>query len=160
MIKRLLLSVLTLLVVSGLTFLLFFAVLRSPAEMMCGEGKSCNAAKIELITRRLHLDEPIPQQYAGYMRGIVAGREIGNRHCDAPCLGFSFHYDEPVTALIARRLPVTVSIVLGATVVQLVGGVTIGMISALRRGTAFDKVAVGVSLTGASMQLYFLGYLM
>jgi peptide/nickel transport system permease protein len=44
--------------------------------------------------------------------------------------------------------------------VQLLGGVTIGMISALRRGTVFDRAAVGTSLVGASMQIYFLGYLL
>jgi peptide/nickel transport system permease protein len=158
--RRLLLSALTLFAVSVLTFLLFFAVPRSPAEMMCGEGKSCSAAKIELITRRLHLDDPIQRQYADYMLGIVAGRDVGDRHCAAPCLGFSFHYDQPVTEIISRRLPVTVSIVVGATAVQLLGGITIGMISALRRGTLFDRVAVGTSLAGASMQIYFLGYLL
>jgi peptide/nickel transport system permease protein len=164
LLKRVLISVLTLFVISVLTFLLFFAVPANPAEMMCGDAKSCSAEKIALIEKRLELDKPITTQYADYMKGLVLGRTFGSgadrRECPAPCLGFSFHYDDPVTDILGRTLPVTISVVIGATLVQLLGGVTIGMISALRRGTIFDKFAVGTSLVGASMQIFFLGYLL
>jgi peptide/nickel transport system permease protein len=164
LLKRILISVVTLFVISVLTFLLFFAVPANPAEMMCGDGKSCSAEKIALIEKRLELDKPITTQYADYMKGLVLGRTFGSgpdrRACPAPCLGFSFHYNDPVTDILGRTLPVTISVVIGATLVQLLGGVTIGMISALRRGTVFDKLAVGTSLVGASMQIFFLGYLL
>ena len=71
----------------------------------------------------------------------------------APCLGYSFRNDEPVTAIVGRTLPVTLSIVFGAAVVWLVIGVSIGMISALRRGTVFDRSRWGTSLVGASMPI-------
>jgi peptide/nickel transport system permease protein len=164
-VKRVLLAVLTLFVISVVTFLLFFAVPTNAAEVMCGEAKACDAAKIAQIERRLGLDQPIQDQYANYMKGIFVGRTYGAGapdalRCDAPCLGYSFFYNDPVRDVLARTLPVTVSIVLGALAVQLVGGVTIGMISALRQGTVFDRLAVGTSLVGASMQIYFLGYLL
>jgi peptide/nickel transport system permease protein len=164
LVKRVLISVLTLLVISVVTFLLFFAVPANPAEMMCGEAKACSSDRIAAIEQRLGLNQPITTQYAEYIKGIFVGRTFGTgadrRSCPAPCLGFSFRYEDPVTDILGRTLPVTVSVVLGATVVQLLGGVSIGMVSALRRGTVFDRIAVGTSLLGASMQIFFLGYLL
>lgn len=158
-IKRVLLAVLTMFAVSVLTFLLFFAVPTSPAYVMC--GKQCDAHAIAQTEKRLGLDQPMATQYGQFMKGVVAGRTYGTGElavkCDAPCLGFSFRTNEPVTSIIKRTLPITVSIILGATVMQLVAGVGLGMISALRKGTMFDKAAVGTSLFGASMQIYFFG---
>ena len=163
-VKRVLLAVLTMFVISVITFLLFFAVPSNPAEVMCGNGKSCSQDRIEMLEERFGLNDPIPQQYTEYMKGIFVGREIGDEHdprlCTAPCLGYSFRYDDEVTDIIGQALPVTLSIVVGAITVQVLFGVTIGMVSALRRGTIFDRLAVGVSLVGASMQVYFLGYVL
>ncbi len=94
------------------------------------------------------------------MKGIFAGRDLGSAQggdCPAPCLGYSYVNGEPVTDTFARVLPVTISIVLPAAVLWLGLGVGLGLLSALRRGTIFDRLAIGVSLTGASMQLYFVG---
>ncbi|MGA8116105.1 MAG: ABC transporter permease [Actinocatenispora sp.] len=159
LIKRILLAVLTMFAVSVLTFVLFFMVPTSPAYVMC--GKQCDKHSIAQTNKRLGLDKPKTTQYALFMKGIVTGRTYGTGdlaiRCDAPCLGFSFRTNEPVTDILKRTLPATVSIVVGATIIQLVLGVGLGMLSALRRGTLFDKTSVGVSLVGASMQIYFFG---
>ncbi len=159
LIRRVLLALLTMFAVSMLTFALFFMVPTSPAYVMC--GKQCDANSIKQTEQRLGLDQPKAVQYGQFMKGIVAGRTYGTGdlavRCDAPCLGFSFRTNEPVTAIIKRTLPVTISVVVGALLIQLILGVGLGMISALRRGTAFDKAAVGTSLVGASMQIYFFG---
>jgi peptide/nickel transport system permease protein len=164
LLKKALLAVSTLLAVSVITFGLFFVVPNNPAELMCGNGKTCSADRIAMIERRMGLDAPVTQQYADMMKGLVLGRTFGEggaaRDCPAPCLGFSFRNDEPVTRLVARTLPVTLSIVFGAAVVWLLVGVSIGMVSALRRGTAFDKLAVGTSLVGASMPILLFGPLL
>lgn len=164
LVKKALLAVSTLIAISVLTFALFFAVPHNPAELMCGNQRQCSTEKIELIEHRMGLDEPAAQQYARFMKGIFVGRTYGEgataRDCPAPCLGFSFRNDEPVTAIVARTLPVTLSIVFGAAVVWLLLGVSVGMVSALRRGTIFDKIAVGTSLVGASMPIFFFGYLL
>ncbi|MGE5827433.1 MAG: ABC transporter permease, partial [Micromonosporaceae bacterium] len=65
-----------------------------------------------------------------------------------------------VLTVLGRAAPVTVSIVLGAAVIYLLVGVSLGMVSAIRRGTIFDRTAVGFSLTFASMQIFFLGLLL
>lgn len=159
LIKRVLLAVLTMFAVSIVTFLLFFAVPASPAQVMC--GKQCDAHSIHQTEQRLGLTDPLPVQYGKFMKGIVAGRTYGTGElalkCPAPCLGYSFRTGEPVTNIIKRTVPVTVSIVVGALVIQVLLGIGLGMVSALRKGTTFDKAAVGTSLVGASMQIYFLG---
>ena len=158
-IRRLLLAVTTLFAISIITFLLFFAVPSSPATVMC--GKNCDAQAVAQVEHRLGLDEPLINQYATFIKGIFVGRTIGEgdfvRECPAPCLGYSFVTDEPVTDIIKRTVPVTVSIVFGAAVLWLTIGVSLGMASALKRGTIFDRLAIGTSLVGASLQVYFFG---
>ena len=157
-VKRLLSAVLTLFAVSVLSFLMFFALPKDPVNGMC--PKNCNAERLERVRQELGLRDPLHTQYLGYMKGIFVGRDLGSAQggrCDAPCLGYSYVNSEAVTDTMARVLPVTLSIVIPAAILWLVLGVGLGMISALRRGTLLDKVAIGVSLTGASLQLYFVG---
>lgn len=158
-IRRVLLAVVTLFAISVITFLLFFAVPSSPANVMC--GKNCTPTQIAQVERRLGIDRPLTEQYGNFIKGIFAGRTYGDgdfqRECPAPCLGYSFRNDELVTDTLKRTLPVTVSIVVGAAVLWLTIGVTLGMTSALKRGTIFDRLAIGASLVGASLQVYFFG---
>jgi peptide/nickel transport system permease protein len=158
-IRRLLLAVTTLFAISIITFLLFFAVPSSPAQVMC--GKNCSPEQVAATEHRLGIDRPLTVQYGVFIKGIFVGRTIGSgdfvRQCPAPCLGYSFRTDEPVTDVLKRTVPVTMSIVVGAAVMWLLIGVTLGMTSALRRGTLFDRVAIGLSLVGASLQVYFFG---
>jgi peptide/nickel transport system permease protein len=161
-VRRLLLSVLTLFAISLVTFGLFFAVPSSPAKVMC--GKDCSPERIAAVEQRLGLREPKVTQYVKYVKGAFVGRTYGEGdfkiECPAPCLGFSFRNNQPVTEIIKQRAPVTFSIVFGAAVMWLLIGVSLGMISALRRGTLFDKLSIGVTLAGASMQVYFFGLIL
>ncbi|MFI6270258.1 ABC transporter permease [Micromonospora zamorensis] len=158
LIKRLFSATLTLFAVSVLTFLMFFALPRDPVSSIC--SKNCNPERLERVRDDLGLNDPLVSQYAGYMKGIVTGRDLGSAQggrCDAPCLGWSYVTNEAVSDTIARVLPVTLSIVIPAAILWLLLGVGLGMVSALRRGTWLDRAAIGFSLTGASLQLYFVG---
>ncbi|HEX6498434.1 MAG TPA: ABC transporter permease [Micromonosporaceae bacterium] len=158
LIRRVLLAVLTLFAVSVLTFMMFFALPRDPVTAMC--PKNCNAERLEKVRKELGLSDPKTTQYANYMKGIFVGRNLGEAQggrCPAPCLGYSYVNGEDVTTTFARVLPVTLSIVIPAAVLWLGLGIGLGMLSALRRGTVFDRLAIGFSLTGASLQLYFVG---
>ncbi|MCX4470116.1 ABC transporter permease [Micromonospora sp. NBC_01655] len=158
LVKRLLSAVLTLFAVSVFSFLMFFALPRDPVTGMC--PKNCNPERLERVRQELGLRDPLITQYAGYMKGIVTGRDLGSAQggrCDAPCLGWSYVTNEAVSDTIARVLPVTLSIVIPAAILWLLLGVGLGMVSALRRGTWLDRLAIGFSLTGASLQLYFVG---
>ncbi|HCT81041.1 MAG TPA: ABC transporter permease [Micromonosporaceae bacterium] len=156
-IKRLLVALLTLAAVDVITFGIFFAVPSSPAQVMC--SKDCSAERLARVNAALGLDKPKLTQFVEFNKGLVLGRDIeaggSTSECPAPCLGYSFRTSEAVTKILARGLPVTVSIVLGAFVLWIIAGVGLGIFSALRRGTFADKVAIGVALIGASMPVYF-----
>jgi peptide/nickel transport system permease protein len=158
-VKRAMLAVLTLVAVSVFTFWLFFAIPIDPAALQC--GKQCNPAQLAQIRNNLGLDRPVPELYVEYMRGIFMGRTIGHgetaQPCPRPCLGFSFRTNELVLPMLQRALPKTLSIVAGGAFFWILGGVTLGVISALRRGSWIDKTAIAISLTGASSQVYFIG---
>ncbi|MEU0152762.1 MULTISPECIES: ABC transporter permease [Micromonospora] len=161
LLKRLLLAVSVLLAVSIVSFLMFFALPRDPVTGMC--PKNCNAERLERVRTELGLNDPKPTQYANYMKGIFVGRDLGSAQggeCEAPCLGYSYVNSEAVSDTFARVLPVTLNIVLPAAVLWLALGVGLGMISALRRGSLLDRVSIGLTLTFASLQLYFVGALL
>ncbi|MFE9954374.1 ABC transporter permease [Micromonospora sp. NPDC005299] len=158
LLKRLLLAVSVLLAVSIVSFLMFFALPRDPVTGMC--PKNCNAERLERVRTELGLNDPKPTQYANYMKGIFVGRDLGSAQggkCEAPCLGYSYVNSEAVKDTFARVLPVTLNIVFPAAVLWLALGVGLGMISALRRGSLLDRVSIGLTLTFASLQLYFVG---
>jgi peptide/nickel transport system permease protein len=161
-IRRGALAILTLFAVSVLTFLMFFAVPASPAELQC--GKDCRPAQVAEIKHSLGLDKPLTTQYGAYMKGIFVGRTIGTgdtaRECAAPCLGYSFRTSSTVSSIIAGAAPITVSIVAGGAALWGLLGVGLGFLSALRRGTWVDRAAISFSLAGASLQVYFVGLLL
>jgi peptide/nickel transport system permease protein len=158
-VRRLIGLVVLLLILSVITFGLFYMLPASPAAMSCGQ--KCRPEQIKRIERRWGLDKPIYVQYAQMMRGIVAGRDVGtdaaSRHCAAPCLGYSFQLDEPVTTLMVQRAPATFWLVMIGAVIWVVGGVSVGLLSALRRGSLWDRTAMAVALAGRSMPGFFIG---
>jgi peptide/nickel transport system permease protein len=159
LIKRVLSAVSTLVAISIVTFLLFFAVPSSPAYVQC--GKNCSPARIAQVEKTMGIDQPLVEQYGNFVKGVFVGRTFNDngviRECGAPCLGYSFRGREPVTDLIMRSLPVTLSIVIGAFVIFITVGVSLGFISALKKGTALDRASIATSLTFASTQSYTLG---
>ncbi|MFC0599708.1 ABC transporter permease [Streptomyces palmae] len=155
LVRRSLGAMVIILLISAITFFLFFAVPSEPAQLAC--GKNCDPDAIRIINHNLGLDDPVPVQYWHYLVGIFAGRDFDIGHCSAPCLGYSFRNDQPVWETILDRYPTTLSLAVGGTVVFLVVGVSIGMIAAARRGTFADKFLSSLSLVGNSMQIYFVG---
>jgi peptide/nickel transport system permease protein len=122
--------------------------------------KNCDPARLERIRAEWGLTDPVAVQYARYVRGVVAGRDLGRAQggrCPAPCLGYSYVNAEPVRAAIGRALPVTMSIVLPAAVLWLALGIGLGVAAAARQGSPLDRVIAGFSLAGLAMPLYLLG---
>ena len=162
LVRRIAIALLTLVTVSVITFWLFFAVPVDPAALQC--GKQCTEAQLSQIRTGLGLDRPTHTLYFEYMKGLFAGRTIGRgefaRECPAPCLGYSFRTGEPVLAMVERAVPVSFSLVIGAAFIWIGGGVALGVLSALKRGTWLDRTAIGISLFGASTQIYFVGLIL
>lgn len=161
-IRRILTSVVILGVVSFVTFLLFFAVPGDPARLSC--GKTCTPERLADIRHSLGIDRPVLAQYVDYMQGIFAGRDFTEAgevlHCDAPCFGYSFVNSQPVWETLVDRFPATLSLAVGAAVLFLALGLGLGALAALRAGSTLDRVAVAAAVTGASVQIFFLGPLL
>jgi peptide/nickel transport system permease protein len=100
-------------------------------------------------------------QYWDWLKGIFVGREVNNGstidHCPAPCLGYSFKTSQPVLPQIQARFPVTLSLAVGAAFIWVIMGVTIGVISALKRGSLFDRAAMTLALAGVSLPIFWTG---
>ncbi|MER5790983.1 ABC transporter permease [Streptomyces sp. NPDC001980] len=158
LVRRILGALIILLIISAVTFWLFYAIPRDPATMSC--GKNCTPDMLAQIRKNLGIDHPVPVQYWEWLKGVFVGRDyVGFGHCDAPCLGYSFANREPVLGTIMDRLPLTLSLAFGSAVVFLVFGVGAGMLAAVKQGKWQDKLASSASLLGSSLQIYFVGYL-
>jgi len=154
--RRSLWVVALLFIISIVTFGIFYILPADPAALSA--GKTSSTEEIELIRTKLGLDKPIYVQYGTFVKGIFVGRTIGENECGAPCLGYSFKNEQPVFETILDRLPVTFSIAVGAAVLWLLMGVTVGIISALKKGTFVDRAAMTGALAGVSLPLIFTGY--
>jgi peptide/nickel transport system permease protein len=141
-------------------FFLFNLLPGDPARLTC--GKACTPQIIEDNRHRLGLDEPPLTQYVKFVSGIFAGRTFSPDSpspivCDAPCLGYSFNRHELVTSLIARSAPVTFWLAIGAFILWLTAGISLGIFAALRRGRWPDRLVMGISLIGYSLPSFFIG---
>ena len=80
--------------------------------------------------------------------------------CEAPCLGYSFTRHEEVLSLIARSAPVTFWLAIGAFIMWISVGVSLGIFAALRRGRWPDRLVMGISLIGYSLPSFFFGLIL
>lgn len=162
-VKRITSGVLVLFIVSAVVFSVFYILPADPARLAC--GKSCTPELMADIRKRMEIDIPLTDQYQRFVKGVFVGRTYNQGteaelDCSAPCLGYSFQTDQPVTTLIKDRLPATLSIAVGASVLWLLVGLSGGIVSAIRRGTWIDRGSQGLALAGASLQIYFVGLIL
>ncbi|MEU3708895.1 ABC transporter permease [Streptomyces catenulae] len=155
-------ALLVLLLLSVTVYALFYVAPGDPAKLAC--GPRCNAEQIAQVREQLRLGEPLPLQYLHFLQGLVAGRDYstgtGVLHCPAPCFGLSYQNDQPVAQLLASRLPVTASLAVGAMVLWLLLGVGTGLLAALRRGGATERVLTVLTLTGTATPVFITGLLL
>ena len=165
-VRRLLWSVVLLFVLSIVTFSIFYLVPRlggATPETLAARyvGRAATAETVRLTAERLGLLDPVPVQYWHWVKGIFVGAEYdygqGTEHCPAPCLGYSFITRQAVWPELLDRAPVTISLVVGASLLWLIAGIVTGVVSALRRGSVFDRAAMGVALAGVSLPIFFTG---
>ena len=162
-VKRIAAGTIVLAIVSAIVFSIFYILPADPARLAC--GKSCTPELMQRIKVALEIDQPLQVQYGRFIKGIFVGRTYlkgteAELQCGAPCLGYSYQTDLPVTELLIDRLPATLSIAAGASVLWLLIGLSSGIVSALRRGTMVDKFSQGVALGAASLQIYFVGLIL
>lgn len=165
-IRRLIAAVGLVIVISMITFAIFYLMPRlagATPETLATRyvGRSATEATVQQTAERLGFYDPVPVQYWHWAKGVVTGTTVdigaGEEKCPAPCLGYSFRNKDPVLPEILRRLPVSFSLAIGAAVMWLIAGVSIGVLSALRRGSLFDRVAMIGALAGVSMPIFWTG---
>ena len=142
--KRLAQLIPTLFFVSVMIFSLQHLLPGDPALVMAGEER--DPAVIEKIRHQYRLDRPIPVQYFYWMKGVLSGD-----------FGESLRNKEPVLKLIAEKLPVTLQLASMAIVIALLIGIPAGIVSAVKKDTAWDYGANLFALWGISTPNFWLG---
>jgi peptide/nickel transport system permease protein len=149
----------TLLAISVIVYIVFYATPGNVAQITC--GPRCSPEQVHQVARQLNLDDPLFVRYGHFLQGLVAGQDYSTgtsvQHCSAPCLGLSYQSDQQVTQLIWAKLPVSLSLVAGAMVLWLVLGVGTGVLSAWRRGRFSERVLTGVTLAGTATPVFVIG---
>ena len=145
--RRLLQLIPTLFLVSVMIFMLQQLLPGDPALVMAGEEKDPEV--IEQIRKQYRLDQPLPVQYLYWMGGVLQGD-----------LGESMRIKQPVASLIADKLPVTLQLATMAMGFALLIGIPAGILSAVKKGTAWDTAANIFALWGLSTPNFWLGILL
>jgi peptide/nickel transport system permease protein len=157
--RRAVSAALTLLALSVIIYVVFYATPGNVAQITC--GPRCSPEQVHQVAQQLRLDDPLYLRYWNFLQGIVAGHDYSTgtsvEHCPAPCLGLSYQSDQQVTRIILDKLPVSLSLVLGGMVLWLLLGVGTGVLSAWRRGRFSERALTGVTLAGVATPTFVIG---
>ncbi|MBW4793728.1 ABC transporter permease [Pseudomonas tolaasii] len=146
-VRRLLSAIPTLVLVSLFVFTLQKLLPGDPVLAMAGEER--DPAVMEYLREKYRLNDPLPLQYIHWVGNVLQGD-----------FGTSLRTEQPVTTLVASKLPVTIELSVLALVIALLIGIPAGVISAVRKGTAVDYGANIVALSGISIPHFWLGLLL
>ena len=150
-VRRLLWVVVVLLVVTSITYIVFF-VMPSTDPAITFAGKNPTTEQIEEVRRNFGLDKPVPVQYLTFIKHVFLGDQYG-----WPGLGFSYSTRSPVKDQFFGRVLVTVQLAVGAALVWLCIGIPIGIVSAIKRRSLTDRLAMGFALFFVSAPVFWLG---
>ena len=147
LIQRSVISLITLFLITIIVFLGVRMIPGDPARVMA--GTDADAAGLEEIRQKYGLHDPIPVQYAKWLGLALQGD-----------LGESIRTRDSVLSLVAQKLPITLQLAAYSLVVALVIAIPVGVLAAVRRNTAWDYLASGVSLCGVSVPNFWLGIML
>jgi peptide/nickel transport system permease protein len=145
--RRLLSAIPTLILVSLFVFTLQKLLPGDPVQAMAGEER--DPAVMEYVREKYRLNDPLPLQYVHWVGNVLQGD-----------FGTSLRTEQPVTVLLASKLPVTIELAVLALIIALVIGIPTGVISAVRKGTSVDYAANVFALSGISIPHFWLGILL
>lgn len=145
--RRLVESALILLGISLVAFVLLYLLPADPARQIA--GRSATAETVASIRAQLGLDDPLPVQYARYLGNLLQGD-----------LGRSYLQRAEVSELIAARLPASLLLMVSAIATELVIGLAIGALAALRRNTPTDHALMIASFVSISAPQFVVGILL
>jgi peptide/nickel transport system permease protein len=149
--RRLLWTVVVVACVIAITFAVFY-LLPAGDPALRFAGKNPTAAEIAQIHHRLGLDKPWYVQFGRFAWHFFRGDRYG-----WPGLGYTYASGSSVKSLVFSRAPRTLFLIAGAAVIWLFSGVAIGVLSAVKRRSLADRIAMGFALFGISTPVFWLG---
>ncbi len=149
LVRRIITGILVLWLVATGTFFLFFAAIPVQSVARNLAGRAASPQVLAQVTKYYGLDRPLFAQYLTFLRKLVTGN-----------LGQSFYTQEPVTTIIKQDLPITISVVIGGVLLWLIAGLAVGILSATRARSLFDRVATVGVLAGVSAPTFVVGELL
>jgi peptide/nickel transport system permease protein len=146
LVRRVLWAILLFIVITFVTFVIFFVAPADPARANCGGDRATNAC-LKLAREKLGLDEPVPVQYLRFLKKLVVNQSLGT----------SYATSTSVNAQIADAAPVTASLVFGGAILWMLIGLTVGVFSALKPRSLLDRIAMVFVLIGVSAHPVWIG---
>jgi peptide/nickel transport system permease protein len=145
--RRVILSIIALLGITILVFVLSHVVPGDPARLAA--GPQAREEQVESVRKEYGLDKPLAQQYLIYMKNLLKGD-----------LGKSLQSRRPVVEDLQDYFPATLELTLIASIIAIIGGILLGMVSALKQNQFLDHFSRIFSLSGISMPVFWLGLLL
>ncbi|MDB2407440.1 ABC transporter permease [Jannaschia sp.] len=145
--RRVVIAIPTIVLISLFVFSLQHLLPGDPLLVLAGEERDPQV--LEALREKYRLNDPIPVQYLAWVGNALQGD-----------LGTSFRTNQPVTELIAQKLPVTLQLALMSLIFALAIGIPAGILSAYRKGTLTDWIANVAALSGLSIPNFWLGIML
>jgi len=149
LVRRLLWAILLFLIITFVTFVIFFMAPQDPARAQCG-GDQASRACLELATEKLGLDKPIYVQYAKFLKRLLLDQS----------LGYSYATRASLNEVILEDARVTASLVIGGAVLWMIIALSVGIFSALRPRSLIDRAAMVFVLVGVSAHPVWIGLIL
>ena len=149
LVRRLLWAILLFLIITFVTFVIFFMAPQDPARAQCG-GDQASRACLELATEKLGLDKPIYVQYAKFLKRLLLDQS----------LGYSYATRASLNEVIMEDARVTASLVIGGAVLWMIIALSVGIFSALRPRSLIDRAAMVFVLIGVSAHPVWIGLIL
>jgi peptide/nickel transport system permease protein len=149
LIRRVLWACLLFIVITFITFVIFYVGPNNPARAVCG-GEQAKRECLVKATEKLGLDQPMPVQYYKFLNRLVVHQDLGT----------SFATSQSVNERIKEAAPVTASLVFGGAVLWMILGLSIGIFSALKPRSLVDRFAMVFVLIGVSAHPVWIGLIL
>jgi peptide/nickel transport system permease protein len=148
LVRRLLWAAALFVVVTIITFVIFFVIPAEPARLCA--GPQAGAEQIERCKKFLHLDDPLYYQYYRFLRRVVVDQSLGQ----------SFATRQQVNEIVKAAAPVTASLVFGGAIFWMLVAIPIGVLSALKPRSLLDRAAMVFVLIGISAHPIWIGLIL
>lgn len=145
-IRRVIQTIVVLVIISLICFILVHLIPGDPVQVML--GPQADREQIATVRAQLGLDQPLHIQYINWITKIFHGD-----------FGKSIRYQESVSAIFMQRFPITLYLSFFALLISIIFGISIGIISAVRRGSFIDQALVVLATLGICIPVFWLGVL-